>query len=529
MRVILLICIGYWLIPAQALAQFTFQKTYATGTWEKANNIQVIGDKGYIIAGSTNIVFGDPYFIRINNQGDTLVTKVFSIADGDKCRIMIGNDNDYFIACHTTNFGAGNGDAFVIKTDTNLNIQWTKSYGGGSNDLNNHILQTSDSGLLIIGSTSSFGAGFSDGYVIRTDQNGDTLWAKTFGTPELEGLGRALELSNKRILVTGGLSDVSDSYMYVLMLEQTGGTIWSKLYKPDDGVTGNQYIAQLSSSSFIIIGNSSNAGITGILMMSIDTTGIVLWSKVYNSSNNCSMSMSAANRTEDGGFIIVGNYCSAAMASLMRVDSSGNLIWVKTYSYSGNSHNIFHDVKQAPDGGFIAVGETGDLFGREIYVVKTDANGNSGCGDSTVIVNVTNAMVSVIDSSMQVGSGGVVGTAGLSVSGVTTTINTQCFDTITGIEENKRPEPEMQYLNSFPNPFDEHTSVETFVPENTLNPELVIYNVLGIEIKRFKLTEGYNIVTVAKEDLPQAGIYLYALFGNNEILGKRKMVLLGRE
>ena len=58
---------------------------------------------------------------------------------------------------------------------------WTKTYGGNNTDMGYSVKQTTDGGYIIGGYTMSFGAGYADYYLIRTDENGDTIWEETFG------------------------------------------------------------------------------------------------------------------------------------------------------------------------------------------------------------------------------------------------------------------------------------------------------------------------------------------------------------
>jgi ribosomal protein S11 len=85
------------------------------------------------------------------------------------------------VAGYTYSFGAGYSDVLLIKTDANGNVQWAKTYGGTSYDFAYSVQQTSDGGYIVAGGTNSFGAGNDDFILIKTDANGNVQWAKTYG------------------------------------------------------------------------------------------------------------------------------------------------------------------------------------------------------------------------------------------------------------------------------------------------------------------------------------------------------------
>lgn len=57
-------------------------------------------------------------------------------------------------------------------------VEWEKTFGGSSWDEAYSVQQTSDGGYIIAGSTDSYGSGFRDVYLIKTDSNGNLEWQK---------------------------------------------------------------------------------------------------------------------------------------------------------------------------------------------------------------------------------------------------------------------------------------------------------------------------------------------------------------
>jgi len=69
----------------------------------------------------------------------------------------------------------------IIAQEVNVDTAWTRIFGGSGNDEGYSVQQTTDGGYIITGHTSSFGNGGKDIWLIKTDSNGDSLWTKTFG------------------------------------------------------------------------------------------------------------------------------------------------------------------------------------------------------------------------------------------------------------------------------------------------------------------------------------------------------------
>ena len=157
--------------------QIGWTKTYGGSYNDCGWSVQQTEDGGYIIAGGTQS-FGaggdDIYLIKTNVYGDVEWTKTYGGSNGD-CSFSVQQTSDggYIIAGGTTSFGAGYVDVYLIKTDAYGDIEWTKTYGGSDEDNGWSVQQTEDGGYIIAGGTQSFGAGYCDVYLIKTDAYGN--------------------------------------------------------------------------------------------------------------------------------------------------------------------------------------------------------------------------------------------------------------------------------------------------------------------------------------------------------------------
>jgi hypothetical protein len=157
-------------------AQQTWTRTYGGNSADYGNSVQQTSDGGYIVAGRT-LSFGagawDVYLIKTNPSGDTQWTRTYGGTGDDYGNsVQQTSDGGYIIAGYTESFGAGDGDVYLIKTNASGDTQWTRTYGGDSDDVGLSVRQTSDSGYIVAGVTYSFGAGYDDVYLIKTDANG---------------------------------------------------------------------------------------------------------------------------------------------------------------------------------------------------------------------------------------------------------------------------------------------------------------------------------------------------------------------
>ena len=133
----------------------------------------------------------DIYLTRLDSAGTVLYTRTYG---GDSTDygydLQETSDGGYVIVGGTRSSGSGEGDVYLIKTDSSGALQWSRTLGGVGNDEGHSVRVTNDNGFIIGGTTSSYGAGYDDFYLIKTDSTGTLTWYKTFGGAGEQSAGR---------------------------------------------------------------------------------------------------------------------------------------------------------------------------------------------------------------------------------------------------------------------------------------------------------------------------------------------------
>jgi len=368
------------LVNAQAPdTMWTKTYTYSGTSYDFGLSVQQTTDGGYIIGGETDssgVDSSEIWLIKIDADGDTIWTRTYGGVDDDYCRsVKQTTDGGYIIAGSTQSFIVANLAAYIMKVDINGDTLWTKVLDGPNVDLLESVEQTTDSGYIFVGSTSSYGAGSRDVWLIKMDTNGDTLWTKTYGGVALDRGGSVQQTIDGGYIVIGSTSSFGEPLgdFWLLKTDTYGDTIWTKTFGGTASDFGSS-VQQTSDCGYIATGftESFGAGYRDVWLIKTDSIGDTIWTKTYGGVD-LDRAISV-QQTTDGGYI-VGGYTESfgpgdVAMYLIRTDTAGDTLWTTTYG--GDISDMGWMVQQTSDDGYIFVGYTNSFGSGEsdIYLIK---------------------------------------------------------------------------------------------------------------------------------------------------------------
>lgn len=177
-----------FVVKLTAAGGVTWANRYGGASGDSANSVYQTSDGGYVVAGSFNNTGDlDAWVLRLTAAGAVTWDNRYGGASSDEAlSTQETNDGGLIVAGRTASSGAGSSDALVLKLTAAGAVSIQKTFGGTGFDKANSIQQTSDNGYIVGGSTTSFGAGGTDAFLLKLDSNLVITAQKTYGSANYE-------------------------------------------------------------------------------------------------------------------------------------------------------------------------------------------------------------------------------------------------------------------------------------------------------------------------------------------------------
>jgi PGF-CTERM protein len=288
-----------WLIKINTEGIEQWNLTLGRTGYEEMVFVQQTTDGGYILIENTDYRtrFSDIWIVKVDSNGNMQWNNTLGGIGQDNPYSVSQIPGGYIIAGKTDSYGSGTFDFWLVKTDTKGEEQWNNTYGGYSGDIADSIQQTHDGGYIIAGTTNSFGASHLDFLLVKTDSNGKEQWYRTFGGVSLE-LDSSVQLSPDGGYILGGRTlSFDDGDYWLIKTDKDGNMQWDRTFK------GHGF-QQTPDGGYIIKGHfydpSKNFGVQKALIKT-DSNGNEQWDIKIEGDE-----LDSVLQTDDGGYILAG-------------------------------------------------------------------------------------------------------------------------------------------------------------------------------------------------------------------------------
>jgi uncharacterized delta-60 repeat protein len=356
-----------------------WQKVYGGTDDDIANDVVMLEDGEIAVIGSCksfDAKRSDICITRLNKDGQTKWRTLLGGKKTDKgIAISRSADGNLLILGEGKSFEHGGQDLYVAKLSLEGKVIWEKSLGGDRDEYAGGIAGTNDGGVLLIGDSESFSKkGYKDIYIVRLDKNGKMLTTKTIGGKLNDEANAMTRTADGNFMMVGSreIKNSGDADFFLMKLNQNGEKIWARtlgegyndvLYAvaptPDGGIVATGKTRSYSSTQ------------TDLPIMYFNKDGKLIWFKIYGFAYYDEAN--AITMTKDGNYMVAGTTNSMGKGDydnyILALDKKGNLLWSNTYG--GINKDIAHGITRTTDGAVVLVGES-DSYSRskKFFMIK---------------------------------------------------------------------------------------------------------------------------------------------------------------
>jgi len=370
---------------AVAQPEVEWERTYGGNSADELRCLLKTSDGGFLLGGSTEIGNNDTdiWLVKTDSEGTPIWDKTYGYNNLDKCRALYENEDSTLIVASSVSLPGRYTDFGIMKMTPEGDTLWTCYFGGFEQEWPFRILKTPDHGYLILGFTLSFGNGSLDAWLLKINENGDSLWSRTYGGYGPDSGHDILAVDDQNYLIVGK-SQVPNrgEQIYLVKINSIGDVIWEKYY----GNTGND------SGTKIIMNRDGNLSILGtaqaignepfydMLYLELSSDGDSLWSSTYGTRGQ-DYGMSHI-QLADHGFVLLGYSTTYEIGRyelfVVRIDRMGETIWSGNFGrnpqrYCSGIEIIYEDIPDYFDVNLVIAGtcfpqQDGN---RDYFLLKT--------------------------------------------------------------------------------------------------------------------------------------------------------------
>ena len=343
----------------------------------------------------SGIAFTQPStFLKMYNKGNS----AYAVRELNGNTYVVAGGTDFYYNFHWNLMSPINTtNVHLFKTSSNGTLIWERIFSS----LNHRTIATwmepvDDGGIIVTGHTNSentWPPDSNDIILIKTDNNGNLSWSKTFDTGK-DDLGFCVRQTFDGGFIVSGFHDAvptslaGTTYVILIKTDGLGNVIWEKKYQIPvrdlDTAEGLPVVVnQTADSGFVVTGTTAGSHAADVFILRTDPSGDLLWAKSYEHDSGIFRFSLGLDIIESlsGELIVAGTMDKDRVMNLvnypyiLKVNSTGDILNSKILSTVPDHpfQSGFSSVEQTPDGGYFFTGMGGySGFGDQAQLLKTD-------------------------------------------------------------------------------------------------------------------------------------------------------------
>ncbi len=366
-------------VAKKPIFEKVWQETYGDTDTDRAKGVVALEDGDVAIVGSCKSFDAkqtDICVTRVNAQGKTLWRKMLGGKNLDEgSAITRAKDGSILVVGTSRSFSKKRDrDIYVAKVSLDGKGIWQNTFGRDRAEYGRAIAGTDDGGAIVVGETESFGSGYRDIFIVKINKNGNMVTEQKIGGEKNDLIGGMTRTRDGNLVVVGSreIDRVGDSDFFVMKMDQNGKKIWARTY-------GGEYEDMLNAVTPTLDGGIVAAGYTrsygsaqtDLSVMNFSADGKLMWHKIYGYKRYDFAN--AITMSRDGDFVIAGGTDSMGEGVydiyVIALDRHGDLFW--SGLYGGCNTDIAHGITRTSDGSIVIVGESDSYTNaKDFFMVK---------------------------------------------------------------------------------------------------------------------------------------------------------------
>jgi len=346
-------------------------RSYPRAEEAQAYSVCQTTDGGFAIAGKIGNA-GHFLLIKTYPDGSEEWSRTYGFGSNyEECAYSVEQTNDDgFILAGYSKYGSYSSILLLVKTDSEGNMLWNRTYGGdySASMVQWVALQTDDGGYIAAGSRRSYPAETYDMWLIKTDSEGNELWNKTYGGADSEYAYSVWQTTDGGYVLGGYTTVLPDGAAWFVKTDSSGNEQWNETY-PHARLYSLQ---QTADEGYVLAGTmylpySGQNDYSDFWLLKTDSYGNTQWDRTYDCTQwNESGGDEAysVQQTTDGGYILAG-YTDRLVDQMLigylwvvKADVDGNLQTDLAYCVANSRRDVAYSVRETRDGAYVAAGYT---------------------------------------------------------------------------------------------------------------------------------------------------------------------------